>query len=120
MANGKINFRVSRKLKTVEIPELECSLTLAALTVGQMRHLKEGDENNIPRQLAMAIIDPETGAQLYDPENPEDIDNLNAMPLSIFSPLIDALNELNGRVTKDVEETKKNLIAMPSLRSASV
>ncbi len=115
----KINFRSSRKVKTVEIPELECSITLAALTVGQMRHLKEGDENNIPRQLAMAIIDPETGSQVYDPENAEDIDNLNAMPLSIFSPLIDALNELNGRVTKDVEQTKKNLVMTQFTSSVS-
>ncbi len=119
MANGKINFRVSRKLKTVEIPELECSITLAALTVGQMRHLKEGDESNIARQLAMAMVDPETGGQIYDPDNADDIDNLNAMPLSIFSPLIDALNELNGRVTNDVEETKKNLMKIRSLHSAS-
>ena len=119
MGLGKINFRDNRKRKTVFIPELEDSFTLSALTVGQMKKLKEGDEDNIPRQLAMAIVDPETGACVYDVDNPEDIEMLNAMPLSIFSPLIDALNEINGRGQDTIEQAKKKSNLTPFSVSAS-
>lgn len=119
MGLGKINFRDNRKRKTVFIPELEGSFTLAALTVGDMRKLKEGDENNIPRQLAMALVDPETAQPLYNVDNPEDIEMLNAMPLSIFSPLIDALNEINGRATEAIDDAKKKSNLTPFTHSAS-
>lgn len=118
MGLGKINFRDNRKRKTVYIPELEGEFTLVALTVGDMRRLKEGDENNIPRQLAMALIDADSGLPIYDVNNPDDIEILNAMPLSVFSPLIDALNEINGKAST-IEDTKKNLVVIPSIVSAS-
>ena len=103
---GKTKF--GKKRARVEIPELAGAFNVKALTVGQLNAIKQTDDpNNNAIQLALALID-DDGNLLYDVNNPSDIADLNDMPISVWKPLIDALNDLHGTTKETVDEIKKN------------
>ena len=72
---GKINFAAKRKTVTVDVAELDDSITLRTLSVGQITALNDSDEKNPAKQLALAIVD-DDGQQVYDPNSEEDLANL--------------------------------------------
>ena len=87
---GRLDFAGLRKRVTVDVPELEGSVNLRALSVGQLTALKGDDPNNLARQLALAIVD-EDGKRIYA-DDEQDIENLNQMSVTAFRTLIDALS----------------------------
>lgn len=99
--NGKIDFGAKRKTITVEVPELETSFRLRALSMAQWKQLRESGADNGLHQLAAAIID-ENGQPAYT------VDELYEMTGTTFTVLIDKLNELHGVTPAATEDIKKN------------
>lgn len=109
--NGKIDFGAKRKTVTVEVPELETSFRLRALSMAQWKELRESGSDNGLHQLAAAIID-EGGQPMYT------VDELYEMTGTTFTLLIDKLNELHGVTTQVMDDTVKKSEA--SLNTDSV
>lgn len=114
---GKVDFASKRKTVTVEVPELEGSFILRALSLAQLDSLKEGEANNTAKLLAMAIVD-EQGQRLYTTE--EDIANLSEMSVSVMQLLSNAATTLNGISKEAVEEASKKSKAGQNSASDSV
>lgn len=87
--HSKIDFGAKRKTITVDVPELETSFRLRALSMAQWKQLRESGADNGLHQLASAIID-ENGQPAYT------VDELYEMTGTTFTVLIDKLNELHG------------------------
>ena len=113
---GKIDFASGRKTVTVEVPELDTSFRLRALSMGQMNSLKTGDDDSGVKQLALSIVD-ESGLRIYTSD--EDIPNLREMSLGVFKLLIGELNKLHGITKEDTEEAVKKLEASRNTDSGS-
>lgn len=105
----------SAKLKTVDIdcPELGGTIRLQELTVG---HLQSIDKNDIAQQLSLMIVDEEGHLAFNDEEGRKLLNQLSA---TVSTRLIVAAAKLNGISQTVVDETIKNLIASPSVDSAS-
>lgn len=113
--SNKINFAAARKTVDVEAPE--GLIRLRALSVAQLQSLSGEEAFNVAKQLAMAIVDPETGQRIYTTD--EDLDNLKEMSVTTSKLLIDALNDLHGVSPAAVEATVKNYAAGKNGASAS-
>lgn len=87
---SRIDWASKRKTRTIEVPE--GSITLKALSVGQLSSIKDGDNDNVVKLLSMTIVD-EGGQQIYTTE--EDLKNLSEMSVSTMKILSDAATELN-------------------------
>lgn len=111
-SNGKIDFAARRKTVTVEVPELETSFRLRALSMAQWKELRESQSDNGLHQLAAAIID-ENGQTQYTAEE------LYEMSGTTFSTLIDALNSLHGVTQQAMDATVKKSEASLSTDSVS-
>lgn len=104
---NKINFAAKRKTVDVRVDELDTTITLRALSVEHINQVKkEHDEMDTIKELALSIIDKETGERIYTTE--EDVKNLSEMSITVFSQLVDALRQVNGMGKKAAEETVKN------------
>lgn len=108
------NIRFADILRTVpvEIEHPECTVLLRELTVSQLSLL----DNDIPKQLAMMIVD-ETGTRIFT--TAEDIENLRQMNAGMSTRLMIAAAKLNGVGQAAVDETVKNLLASPNVGSVS-
>ena len=114
---GRLDFAAMEKFTTVEFPELGGSFRLRSLIVNDIKYMRDGDERDLAKQLAFAIVD-DAGERIYTTD--EDIENLRRMPLTIFQPLINALNALHGIGKAEVSEIVKNSEASQTIVSASV
>lgn len=115
--SGKINFASKRKIKSIDVEDdaLEggASFRLQSLNVGQLGGLKEGSVTDTAQLLALSIVD-DAGQQLYT------VDEIREMPLSIYTPLMQVMNELNGITAKAIEDAAKKSGASQTTDSASV
>lgn len=109
--HSKIDFGAKRKTITVDVPELEGSFRLRALSMAQWKQLREAGADNGLHQLAAAIID-ESGTPMYTAEE------LYEMSGTTFTVLIDKLNELHGVTPQAMDDTVKKSEA--SLNTDSV
>jgi hypothetical protein len=109
------DFKFASARKTIEVdcrPELEATIRLRALAVGQMKQLQSDSTST----LALMIVD-EEGRQLYTTE--EDLQNLAEMPLSLANRLMEQAAELNGISKAAMETARKNSQASTSGASVS-
>lgn len=99
----KIDFAAKRKTADVEVSELNVSIRLRALSIGQINEIAAlpDSELKILHQLAKAIIDPENGATIYT------VDELQEMSSGVCAFLADELGKLHGK-GKSAEIVAKN------------
>lgn len=96
-----------RQTLDVPVPELGYTVRLRALSIKQLDNI----EKNIAAQLALMIIDPETGDRVYESE--DEILELQELSSQTAVHLIKAAGELNG-VSKEAmdEHIKKSEASM--------
>jgi hypothetical protein len=113
LGRDEVNFLAGRKTKTVELPEMDCSVILMELSKSELDTIS----NDIVDQLALMIVD-DKKKRLY--ATAEGKRQLAELPLSICTQLITAGAELNGASKSAVEAAIKNSQSGPSTASASV
>ncbi len=109
--HSKIDFSARRAVSTVEVPELETTFTLRALSRKQLDGLK-GEDNTTSNLLAASIVDPSTLQPIYTAEE------LGEMSITASALLADALGKLNGFSKEAIDDAAKKSAA--SLSTASV
>jgi hypothetical protein len=104
--NRRIDFAGKRKTVSVEVPELETTIRLRALSVAQLQALQENDPQNGIRLLSWAIVD-ESGQRIYG-DTESDLAELKEMSVTVSRLLIDELNRLHGISSAATDATVKN------------
>jgi len=107
------DFASKRKIKIVDVPELECKVILKKLSIGQLDEL----ENDITKQLALMIVD-EHGDRIY--VTPDEIAILREMESEVAMRLLKEASTLNGATAEAVEEAVKNYEASRNGDSVTV
>ena len=110
--NGRVDFAARRAITIVDVPELETTFTLRALSRKQLDSLK-GEDNTTSNLLAASIVDPSTLQPIYSAEE------IGEMSITASAILADALGKLNGFSKEAIEEAAKKSAASPSTASVS-
>lgn len=112
LLNRDTRFASMRRTVQVEIADPSCTVILKELSVSQLATL----DNDIPKQLALMIVD-EAGERIYTTE--EDIRNLREMSAAMSTRLMVEAARLNGISQAALDESIKNLLAVPNGDSVS-
>lgn len=119
---GRSHFQAARlKQKWVDVPEIEeggqvLVRELNSAEAVEVNGFNGADQN--ARVAAMVIIN-EDGSRVFDPDNPDDVQILAAMPASAINRICMTINELNGKTRRQLEESAKNSEASLNTASAS-